>query len=469
MRVLFVAAELAPFAKVGGLGDVISGLPRALARLGLDVRIALPKYRGVPAGAPVGEYAVRVGREERVCTVFAGPLLGGAVPVYFLGHDPYFDRPGIYGEGGTGYPDEPERFVFLSRAAVELPGVVGWSPDLVHVHDWHTALVPVLLRTRGSPIRSVLTVHNFAYQGELSWERGEALGLTPEEGELVRHGEGINLLAGGIRAADEVTTVSPSYARESLLDAGGLEGELRARGEAFIGILNGIDTEVWDPARDPHLWKPYGAHSLKEKAENKRRLQEALGLQVEDVPLAGFVARLVEQKGLDLVQAAFERMMALGIQLVVLGQGDRPYEEFLRGAERRYPGRVRALVQFSECIAHWIEGGADLFLMPSRFEPCGLNQLYSLRYGTVPVVHATGGLRDTVVDYDPVGDTGNGFVFDSYTPEAFLEALARAVRLWREDRAAWERLVRRGMAEDHSWDGPAREYLALYARVLGRG
>ncbi len=469
MRVLVVAAELAPFAKVGGLGDVISGLPRALARLGVDVRIAIPKYRGVPAGLFRGALSVPVGGGERTGGVFEGKLPKTSVPVYFLGHDPYFDRPGIYGEGGTGYPDELERFAFLSRAAVALPRFVGWAPDLVHAHDWHTALVPVLLRAAGSRIRSLLTVHNFAYQGSFPRERGEALGLSPEGWRLVLHGDGINLLAGGIRAADWVTTVSPSYARECLAGADGLEGELRARGETFSGILNGIDTEAWDPARDPHLWAPYAADDLTGKAENKRRLREALGLRDEVAPLVGMVARLVEQKGLDLVMATFERMMALGIQLVVLGEGERRYEDFLRGAEARYPGRVRTLVQFSEEWAHRIEAGADMFLMPSRFEPCGLNQLYSLRYGTVPVVHATGGLRDTVVDCGLRAESGNGFVFEAYTPEALLEALGRAVRLWRGDPAAWGRLVRRGMAEDRSWNGPAREYLSLYERVLGRG
>lgn len=469
MRVLFVAAELAPLAKVGGLGDVISGLPQALARLEVDVRIAIPKYRGVPAAVFRGAFPVVVGGMERTCGVFEGALPGTSVPVYFLGHDPYFDRPGIYGEGGTGYPDELERFAFLSRAALGLPGVVGWVPDLVHVHDWHTALVPVLLRTAGSRIRSLLTVHNFAYQGAFPLERGRALGLDPEGWRLVVHGDGINLLAGGIRAADWVNTVSPSYARECLADAMGLEGELRAREEAFSGILNGIDTEVWDPARDPHLWAPYSADDLAGKAENKRRLREALGLREERAPLVGMVGRLVEQKGLDLVMAAFERMMALGVQFVVLGEGERRYEDFLRGAEARYGGRVRALVEFSEKWAHRIEAGADLFLMPSRFEPCGLNQLYSLRYGTVPVVHATGGLRDTVVDCGPRAEVGNGFVFEAYTPEALLEALGRAVRLWRGDPVAWERLVRRGMAGDRSWNRPAREYLSLYERILARG
>ncbi len=471
MRVLYVAAEVAPFAKVGGLGDVAGALPAALSRLGVDVRVALPKYRGVPAGlAPVGEFPVSVGGAERPCTVFAGRLPAAEVPVYFLGHDPYFDRPGVYGEGGTGYPDELERFVFLSKAALALGPAVGWVPDIVHANDWHTALIPASLRSGDAnlPAKSVFTIHNLAYQGRFPRERGAALGLNAVGlGAVVRDGE-INLLQGAIRTADWITTVSPSYAREILTQGEGLEGELQARRNALTGILNGIDTAVWDPERDPHLWAPYSAVDPSGKRENTRHLRAELGLVETGGPLVGMVSRLAEQKGFDLVIGGFERMMALGIELVVLGEGDPRYAGFLQNAERRYPGRVRAILGFSEAWAHRIEAGADIFLMPSRFEPAGLNQLYSLRYGTVPVVRATGGLRDTVRDCGSDPERGNGFTFEDYTAEAMLGALGRAVRLWRGNPAAWRRLVGRGMAEDHSWDVPAREYHALYERVLAR-
>ncbi|HAZ27874.1 TPA: hypothetical protein DCY67_04570, partial [Candidatus Acetothermia bacterium] len=297
----------------------------------------------------------------------------------------------------------------------------------------------------------------------------ENLELNERGWQLIQHDDHINLLGGGIRAADWITTVSPSYAAEILTRGEGLEEMLRSRRDQLTGILNGIDTSLWDPSSDPYLWAPYSAADLAGKAVNKRSLQAALGLAPGGVPLVGMVSRLAEQKGFDLVVEGFERMMALGIQFVALGEGDPRYAAFLRETEQRYPGRARALFQFSEEWAHRIEAGSDIFLMPSRFEPCGLNQLYSLRYGTAPVVRATGGLKDTVQECDPGSDCGNGFVFDDYTAEAMLLALGRAVRLWRHHPAAWRRLVERGMSEDHSWEVPARQYYALYERIAARG
>jgi len=469
MRVLYVAAEVAPFAKVGGLGDVAAALPVALSRLGADVRVALPRYRGVPGSLPtLGGFPVRMGGEKRQCTVFQGRLPETDVPVYFLGHDPYFDRPGVYGEGGTGYPDELERFAFLSKAALELGPAVGWIPDVVHANDWHTALIPVSLCSGDAnlPARSVFTIHNLAYQGRFPRERGATLGLNAAGWHAVAGDGEINLLQGAIRTADWITTVSPTYAQEILSAGEGLEGELQVRQNALTGILNGIDTSVWNPARDPHLWAPYSAADPAGKRENQRRLRAELGLAETAGPLVSMVSRLAEQKGFDLVIEGFDRMMALGIQFVVLGEGDPRYASFLRDSERRYPGRVRALIEFSEPWAHRVEASADIFLMPSRFEPAGLNQLYSLRYGAVPVVRATGGLKDTVRDFDSNPDCGNGFTFDGYTTEAMLDALGRAVHLWRRNRVTWARLVRRGMSEDHGWDSPARRYLEVYTRVV---
>lgn len=474
MRVLFVSAELAPYAKVGGLGDVAAALPASLSRLGVDVRVTIPKYRAVAKLArdltPVATIPIPARGEIRTCEVFLGSLPGSDVPVYFLGHGPFFDRPGIYGERGTGYPDELERFAFLSRAALELGPALGWLPDVVHANDWHTALVPVYLRSGLVDLgaKSVLTIHNLAYQGRFPIEREEDLGLNEQGCQLVGHGDHINLLGGGIRAADWITTVSPSYAAEIFSRGEGLEEILRSRRDQLTGILNGVDTALWNPTSDPYLWASYSAADLSGKNESKRSLQAALGLVPGDAPLVGMVSRLAEQKGFDLVAEAFERMMALGIQFIVLGEGDPRYASFLREAEQRYPGRARALIQFSEEWAHRIEAGSDIFLMPSRFEPAGLNQLYSLRYGAVPVVRATGGLKDTIQEYNHAKKSGNGFVFDAYAAEAMLLALGRAVRLWRHDQEAWRELMRRGMVEDHSWDAPAREYVALYERVIAR-
>ncbi|MCD5407936.1 glycogen synthase, partial [Candidatus Bipolaricaulota bacterium] len=377
MRVLFVSAEVAPFAKVGGLADVAAALPRALAELGVEVAVALPKYRGVEEKtelAPLTRFSVPVGGEEMGCQVFQGALHRSSVPVYFLAHDPYFDRAQIYGEGGGDYPDALERFTFLSRAALALASELG--VELLHVNDWHTALVPVFLRAGVGPhgVKTVLTIHNLAYQGVFPWEQREVLGL-PESGLEVLNKDGeLNLLQGGILTADLLTTVSPTYAREILERGEGLEEQLRARSEDLVGVLNGVDYLVWNPETDPYLWANYSAQDLTGKGENKRRLQEELGLGVAtEVPLVGMISRLAEQKGFDLVLEAFDRMLALGIQFVLLGTGDPRYEGFFRHAAARRPGQVAALITFSEEWAHRIEAAADMFLMPSRFEPCGLN------------------------------------------------------------------------------------------------
>lgn len=473
MRILFVSAEVAPFAKVGGLADVAAALPRALAELGAEVAVAMPKYRGVEAKADLEEvsrFPVSIGGEDKECVVFRSTLPGGQVPIYFLGHDPYFDREQIYGEGGGDYPDSLERFAFLSRGALSLAHHLEIKPEVIHVNDWHTALVPVYLRAgldlRGA--KTVLTIHNLAYQGVFPWEKRAVLGLPEQALTALEHQGKLNLLKGGIATADLLTTVSPAYAREILERGEGLEDALRARAEDLVGVLNGVDYSVWNPETDPHLWANYSARDLSGKEENKRRLQGELGLENDPrAPLVGMISRLAEQKGFDLVIPAFDRMMALGIQFVLLGTGDPRYEEFFRKAAERYQGRVAALITFSEEWAHRIEAAADIFLMPSRFEPCGLNQMYSLRYGTVPVVRATGGLADTVKDYDPGRDEGNGFVFQEYAPEAMLSALRRAVGVYRGDEEAWRRLMLRGMREDHSWEASAREYLNLYRRLVG--
>jgi starch synthase len=470
MKLLFVSAEAAPFAKVGGLGDVAAALPRALARLGVEVALVLPKYRGVEGKTELeeeGELSVPVAGATIAARVYRGRLPGSQVPVYFLAHDPYFDRPQIYGEAGGDYPDSLERFAFLSRGTVLLAERLG--AGLIHANDWHTALVPLLVRAgEGTGIKTVLTIHNLAYQGIFPWERRTVIGLPDPDLEPARRGEELNLLKGGILTADLITTVSPSYAREILERGEGLEEALRARKGDLVGVLNGVDYSVWNPETDPLLWANYSETDLSGKAENKRRLREELGLVQEPAaPLVGMVTRLAEQKGLDILIEAFDRMLALGIQFVILGTGDPRYEGFFRQAAARHRGQVAALITFSEEWAHRIEAASDIFLMPSRFEPCGLNQMYSLRYGTVPVVRATGGLADTVVDYDSDPERGNGFSFRDYTPEALLGALGRAVKLYRSDPDSWRELQLRGMRADHSWDKSAREYLALYRRLGG--
>jgi len=471
MRVLFVSAEVSPFAKTGGLADVALALPRALAQKGVEVLVVTPKYRGVERKAELAEatrFAVPVSGQGKECIAYRSVLPGSRVSIVFLGHDPYFDRPEIYGEGSE-YPDALERFTFLSRGALELCEALDWTPDLIHANDWHAALIPAFIADRAVPrldrAKTMLTIHNLGYQGSFPAVQGSVTGLS--DGSLrpyLRDGE-INLLKGGILSVDLVNTVSPTYAEEILDDGAGLEAELRARRDVLHGVVNGVDVDVWDPSTDPHLWANYDADDLVGKAENKARLQRVLGLEIDAaVPVLGVISRLAEQKGFDLIMSGFDRMMDLGVQFVLLGTGAEEYETFFREAQRRYPGRVASMITFSEEWAHRIEASADMFLMPSHYEPCGLNQQYSLRYGTIPVVRATGGLVDTVEEFD--AETGTGFLFTDCTAEAFLKAVERAVSVFREDPEAWQRLQRRGMRVDLSWDTSADAYRVLYERAL---
>lgn len=465
MRVAFVAAEVAPFAKAGGLGDVISSLPKALAALGLKVAVFAPRYRSVPADLPErARFPVRLGLEVYQVRVCQGFLPRSSVPVYFLDQPDLFGRAGIYGEGDQDYADNLRRFALLCKAAVEAARALSWLPDIFHVHDWHTALLPLFLRQADLTAKTVLTIHNLAFQGWFPLEEWEGLGLSPEELALAGEGDWRCALRAGIIAADALTTVSPTYAQEILADGLGLDEALRARASVLFGILNGIDVEEWDPQSDPYIWAPYSRQDLGGKALNRAALLRELELSGEG-PVVGMVGRLTEQKGLDLVITGLSRLLSMGVSLVVLGTGEARYAQALQEAERRWSKHIRVLLEYSEAWAHRIIAAADFLLVPSRFEPCGLTQLYALRYGTIPIVRATGGLKDTVQD---VSAGGNGFVFEEYTTEAMLLALTRAVQLWREDPQKVAELRRRGMSEDHSWTRSAQEYLRVYERVLSR-
>ncbi len=480
MRVVMLSPEVYPYAKTGGLADVLAALPPALAAAGVEVTVCVPGYRSAlrAAGTPApgtrlhAPIASRMEPAEMVC------VPGAPVPTVLLRADRYFDRDGLYGEGGQDYPDNAERFAFFCRAALEWLRAEREPPDVLHVHEWQAALAPAFLRATAAlypelgRLRTVLTLHNLAFQGRFPADHWHVLNLdaryfVPEFLEF--YGE-INFLKAGMVFADALTTVSPRYAAEIQTPAfgEGLDGVLRARGAALRGILNGIDDAVWDPATDPHLPARYRAGDLAGKARCKRALQAELGLAVrDDAPLLGVVSRLAEQKGFDLLAVALPRALEpWDAQLALLGSGVERYELWVRELAARFPGRVGARVGFDEGLAHRIEAGADVFLMPSRFEPCGLNQLYSLRYGTVPVVHATGGLEDSVVEFDPTTGSGTGFKFTPYTPDAFLAALERALRT-RRDPARWARLVANGMAQDFSWGRAAAEYRALYETLVG--
>ncbi len=480
MRVVMLTPEVYPYAKTGGLADVLAALPRALVARGVEVTVCAPGYRAALRAAGGGAASLRlrapVGSRMEPAEIVRVP--GAAVPTVFVRADQYFDRAGLYGEAGQDYPDNAERFAFFCRAALEWLRAEG-APDILHVHEWQSALAPAFLRATAAlypelaDVRTVTTIHNLAYQGRFPAERWHLLNLdrryfTPAFLEFYG---GINYLKAGLVFADALTTVSPRYATEiQTPDLGeGLDGVLRARRGVLRGILNGIDDAVWDPATDPQLPARYRAGDPAGKTRCKLALQAELGLAVDAAPpLLAVVSRLAEQKGLDLLVAALPRALASSeAQLVVLGSGEERYERWLDELAARFPARVAARLVFDEGLAHRIEAGADVFLMPSRFEPCGLNQLYSLRYGTVPVVHATGGLDDSVADFDPASGSGTGFKFAPYTPEAFRAALERALRT-RRDADRWARLIASGMAQDFSWGRAAAAYRRVYEELLGR-
>jgi starch synthase len=480
MKILFVASEAYPLVKTGGLGDVCGSLPPALKARGADVRLLLPAYRdALPLAGPLKPVATfaLVGAPAPV-TLLEGVLPGTRVPLWLVDCPPAFDRPGnpYLDEHGQPWHDNALRFALLARAAEAIAlGQAGlrWRPAIVHSHDWQAGLVPALLATAATRPATVFTIHNLAYQGVFPRETFSALGLPTglwSMNGVEFHGQ-MSFIKGGLAYADCLTTVSPTYAHEIQTPAFGcgLEGLLHHRRAVLHGILNGIDTREWNPARDARLAKSYSASRLAGKAENKRALQRAFGLpESGHVPLIGMVGRLVTQKGFDIVLAALPALARLSVQLVALGTGETRLERLMREAASRHTGWFAVRIGYDEAAAHRIQAGADMFLMPSRFEPCGLSQLHSLRYGTVPIVRRVGGLADTVADADPerrAQATATGIVFDGDRPADLIAAVERAVALYR-DAHKWQSLMRAGMRQDFSWRHSAAEYLALYERLL---
>jgi starch synthase len=475
LRVLFISAEVAPYAKVGGLADVAGSLPKALRALGHDVRIIMPRYGCLnPARhglQPVlGELSVPLPGGQEPAGLWVTSL-GGGVPVYALESERYFAREAIYE-----YEDDGERFLFFCLATLQAIKELGWQPDIVHCNDWHTGIIPSLLHTirQDDPFyattATVFSIHNLAYQGVFN---RRLLAMAGLEDELPRPEMGerpglINLVSRGILHADVISTVSPTYAQEILTPeyGAGLDAALRDRSERLFGILNGLDTDEFNPASDPHLVVSYDVQSLERKVENKLALQQESGL-VEDPsrPLVGIVSRLADQKGFDLLEPIVEPLLdEAGLQMVLLGTGDKHYHSLFRRVAEEHPGQAAITLGFDLGLAQRIYAGADLFLMPSRYEPCGLGQMIAMRYGTVPVVRRTGGLTDTVADYQPESGEGNGFVFERYNPYACFAALVRAVEAFRRP-GEWRLLQRRGMEADFSWAASARKYVDLYRRA----
>jgi starch synthase len=483
LRVLFVSSECTPLVKTGGLGDVTAALPAALRELGIDVRILLPGYPGVFAHA---DHAVEVAQLDlfeplRTSRLLQTTLASG-VPLIILDNPPLYMRGGgpYQNESGEDWQDNGLRFGLLSKAAGQLgraSSPLSWRPQIIHGNDWPAALASAYLHYAPEPrASSILTVHNLAFQGHFESAMVAQLGLPPEsfaaEG-LEFHGR-LSFLKAGLYYADAITTVSPTYAREIQTESGGagMHGLLQRRHTVVSGILNGIATAEWDPATDGHLPHHYSAGALERKRLNKQELRGRLKLAGEgsDIPLLGMVSRLTHQKGADLLIRAAPELIALPTQLAVLGSGPREHEEALRALAARYPGRIAVTIGFDESLAHLIEAGADMFLMPSRFEPCGLNQMYSQRYGTPPIAHETGGLGDTIVDYSPqalASGKATGFLFNEPAAPALAFAVLRALAVYREP-VQWQMLQRNGMARDFSWSLPARQYAKLYRRLVAR-
>jgi starch synthase len=457
LKVLIAASEVVPFAKTGGLADVAGALPLALEERGVEARVIMPKY----ACVKVKEDSAKIGRN---------------VKVYFVSNDAYFARPELYGDKFGDYKDSLDRFAFFSREVLETCKRDNFKPDIIHCNDWQTALVSVYLNTiyKYDPFfagtKCVFTIHNIAYQGLFPKEEFPKIGLdwslfTIQYFEFY---DKVNLMKAGLVYADLINTVSPTYAREiQTKEFGcGLEGVIKARSASLVGILNGIDYGVWNPATDTKIFKKYSTQNLNDKYVNKEKLQEEVGLKVaRNVPLFGLISRLADQKGLDIIEAIINKFLKMDLQFILLGTGDRKYHILFEKVKRRYPKNASIHLKFDAVLAQKIYAGVDIFLMPSRFEPCGLGQIISFKYGTIPIVRETGGLKDTVDEFDPSTLEGSGFTFEGYAPEGLLAAIKKALNVYAK-KEIWQGLVRKVMEYDYSWQRSAEEYIDFYERAL---
>lgn len=477
MNILFAASEAVPLAKTGGLADVAGALPKVLNQRGLDTRVVMPKYEEIPSSYTekfqrVAEFTVGVGWRRQYCGLLKAEING--VIYYLIDNEFYFKRKGLYG-----YGDDAERFVFFCLAVMEAVRYMDFHPDIVHCHDWQTGLIPFLLKTRHSLdpawayTKSVFTIHNLKYQGLFGIQLlkdligvGDDMFLTDS---LEFHGAG-SCMKGGLVYADKLTTVSQTYAEEIQTEYFGerLHSLLQYRSGDLIGIVNGIDDEIFDPMNDPAIVVPF-RNSISRKRKNKLELQQELGLpQSESVPLIGIVSRLVEQKGFDLIMATFEELLQEDVQFVILGAGEEHYERFFKDAAWRYPDKVAVWIGYDDGLARRIYAGSDMFAMPSQFEPCGLSQLLALRYRSVPIVRETGGLKDTVLAYNEYTGEGTGFSFSNYNAHEYMHTVRRALAHYRNEEA-WKQIVANGSKEDYSWNRSAKAYISVYTELTAHG
>ncbi|MDE3077334.1 MAG: glycogen synthase [Chloroflexota bacterium] len=474
MKILIAAAEVVPFAKVGGLADVTGALPKALRRLGHDVRVVMPKYQRIQdekfgIRGLLDRVDVPMNAHHEPASVKQGVIADG-IPVYMVDSDKYFNREGIYG-----YDDDDERFIFFSRAALEMLPALDWQPDVVHCNDWHTAIIPNWLNTvyrddpRYKQIATLFTIHNLAYQGIFGYRVLEIAGLESFGFVMSDRQDShvVDLLGRGLHFSDAINTVSEQYAREITTPefGEGMEGLLKSRQDRLFGILNGLDYDELDPKRDKHIATNFDRQSLNRRVENKLALQREADLQVDpSVPLIGMISRLADQKGLDILAQIIDPLMRQPLQMVILGTGDQHYHEMLSAIAKKYPN-LAIFLTFNTPLAQKIYAGSDMFLMPSRFEPCGLGQLIAMRYGSVPIVRRTGGLADTVQDFNPATGEGSGFVFERYDAMDLFATIIRATETFKH-RDVWRKLVATDMALDFSWPVSAGKYVDLYRKAI---
>ena len=488
-KILFVTSEVVPFVKTGGLADVSAALPQMLSELGHEIRIVVPKYGAVDDRkfkihevVRLKDLVVKIGNKDVMFSLKSCFLPGQKVRVqiYFLDNQEYFgSRNSLYSDPMTGkdYPDNDERFTLLSRAVFELIIKLGWIPDIIHCNDWQCGLIPAYLKTvykdeeNFDQFKTLFTIHNLAYQGVFNSTSFKLTGL-PENlntNKGILNNGNLNFMKSGLQFADVINTVSETYANEIRTSdelGEGLKDVLAKRKNDLYGIINGIDTKVWNPEKDKHLPKKYSLKNIQQKVVNKQALAEKFGFEFnEDIPVIGLISRLYDSKGIDLIQKAFPQIIDQEIQFILLGTGDKNYHTFFDQMSRKYRQKFACYLGFNDDLAHLIEGGADMLLMPSKYEPCGLNQMYSLKYGTVPLVRETGGLADTVIRYNEKTGQGNGFMFKKYNTIDFLAELKHAIKIY-NNKEAWAKIVRNGMKADFSWNSSAKKYIELYKTIL---
>ncbi len=491
LKILFVTSEVVPFVKTGGLADVSSALPQTLQEMGHQVRIVVPKYGAIDERkykihevVRLKDLTTNIGDKEVIFSLRSSFLVGkkARVQIYFLDNQEYFgSRHSLYSDPLTGkdFKDNNERFTLLAKSVFELIQKLGWVPDIIHCNDWQCGLIPAYLKTEYKndemfqQIKSLFTIHNLAYQGQFAKSTFKTTGLPEElnsEKGVLLDGK-VNFLKTGLQYADVINTVSEKYAQEISTDkefSAGLEDVLKKRKKDIYGIINGIDTLVWNPEKDNQIAKKYTIKTIENKVQNKKALAEKFGFEFkEDVPIIGLISRLLDAKGFDLIQKVFKDIMKLNVRLVLLGTGEKKYHQFFETAVGKHPDKFTCYLGFDDELAHLIEAGSDMFLMPSRYEPCGLNQMYSLVYGTVPIVRETGGLADTVNAYSTKNPNGNGFMFKKYDAKDMLAEIKKAVKLYNDDKKTWTKIMKSGMKSNFTWLSSSKNYVDLYKKVIG--